>query len=137
MTALGYWAQIVVTAIQKGFCGALSTVSTLVNEVSMKLDTTICKHLRSLGSKVQRTCCTTTAALTLPSLVIQQIVPCRHLSAAEISLHHEIAVFCAQIHAMFEVYPDHFHAYVYPFISIGAAWLIGLVVYGAAAWAHM
>ena len=33
VVALGYWPQIVVTGVQKGFCGALSTVSTLVNEV--------------------------------------------------------------------------------------------------------
>lgn len=33
VTVLDYWPDIVVVAIQKGFCGALSTVSTFVNEV--------------------------------------------------------------------------------------------------------
>jgi hypothetical protein len=42
-----------------------------------------------------------------------------------------------QVHAMFEVYPDRFHAYTYPLGSIAAAWLSGLAIYGAAAWAHM
>lgn len=42
-----------------------------------------------------------------------------------------------QVHAMFEVYPDRFQAYTYPLGSIAAAWLSGLAIYGAAAWAHM
>jgi hypothetical protein len=42
-----------------------------------------------------------------------------------------------QIHAMLEVYPDHFHGYTYPLGSVAAAWLSGLAIYGAAAWAHM
>jgi len=33
VTVLDYWPDIVVVAIQQGFCGALSTVSTFVNEV--------------------------------------------------------------------------------------------------------
>lgn len=44
---------------------------------------------------------------------------------------------CMQIHAMFEVYPDHFHAYTYSLASFAAAWLSGIAIYGAAAWAHM
>ena len=41
VTTLGYWPQIVITAVQKGFCGALSTVSTLVNEVRPLIKRTI------------------------------------------------------------------------------------------------
>jgi hypothetical protein len=46
-------------------------------------------------------------------------------------------VLSMQVYAMLEVYPDRFHAYTYPLGSILAAWLSGLAIYGAAAWAHM
>ena len=32
----GYWGVVLLTGVQSGFCGALSTVSTLVNEVSAR-----------------------------------------------------------------------------------------------------
>ncbi len=42
-----------------------------------------------------------------------------------------------QIHAMYDVFPDRLHAYKYIFVSVGAAWVAGVVIYGAPAWAHM
>lgn len=43
----------------------------------------------------------------------------------------------AQIHGMFEVYPDLFHAYTYVFVSFATTWLAGVAIYGAPSWANM
>lgn len=118
VATLGYWPQIVVTAVQKGFCGALSTVSTLVNEVDSAaaaalLYASCLRHLWHTS--------------------VHRIQPGKSLAGCALT-HLVVSI---QMHGMLEVYPDRFHAYTYPLASFAAAWLTGLAVYGAAAWAHM
>ena len=144
----GYWAVVLLNAEMTGFNGALSTVSTLVNEVShvpcqshfccvRMLARVPCKNTEALCWLSARyemhahtpPCLQVSATLRLPAtLFLVQWFSC---SAAK-------CVFLpAQISTMSAELPDRLHAIWYPVTSIVSALLLGIAIYGGPAWARM
>jgi hypothetical protein len=53
-SAVGYWGTLAIQAVETGFCGCLTTVSTFVAEVRARCDRLPCGSYRGGGAAKRR-----------------------------------------------------------------------------------
>jgi len=144
----GYWVVVLLSAVMTGFDGALSTVSTLVNEVTQLPipDIQVIRHqlLQACSTSYQRILL---AALQLAellhtvlmsaSLACNALHAIRFLGQSRFCAAANRVLLLAQISTMSAELPDRLHALWYPVASIVSALLLGIAIYGGPAWARM